>query len=88
MCYPEGEFRLGSSDVMLGQVDGSSFYISAQQLEKWGQCHLLLDAVAGRGGMLSLDNGRETRFLLRVDRHDDRHEVENSVQPASPATGP
>jgi uncharacterized protein (DUF779 family) len=28
---------------------------------------LLLDVVPGRGGMFSLDNGREQRFLLRAD---------------------
>ena len=67
MCYPEGEFRLGASDVQIGEVDGSGFFMSGAQFEKWQHSSLLLDAVPGRGGMFSLDNGREERFLLRAD---------------------
>jgi len=66
MCYPRGEFRLGEADVLLGHVDGQPFYIGGRQLEAWGSdLQLLLDAVPGRGGMFSLDNGRERRFLIR-----------------------
>ena len=67
MCYPKGEFRLGASDVKVGEIDGARFYMSGPQFEKWKQSGLLLDAVPGRGGMFSLDNGREQRFLLRAD---------------------
>lgn len=67
MCYPLGEFRLGASDVKIGEVDGAGFYMSGPQFEKWQAACLLLDAVPGRGGMFSLDNGREQRFLLRAD---------------------
>ena len=35
MCYPDGEFYLGSSDVCLGEVNGVSFYMSASQFEYW-----------------------------------------------------
>ncbi len=66
MCYPAGEFRVGAGDVLLGEVGGMPFYIGAQQAEAWaGSLDLLLDAVPGRGGMFSLDNGRERRFLIR-----------------------
>jgi uncharacterized protein (DUF779 family) len=66
MCYPRGEFRIGAGDVQLGEVDGQPFYIGGRQLEAWGDdLELTLDAVPGRGGMFSLDNGREQRFLIR-----------------------
>jgi uncharacterized protein (DUF779 family) len=67
MCYPLGEFRLGASDVRIGEIDGASFYMSGPQHEKWGHVPMLLDVVPGRGGMFSLDNGREERFLIRID---------------------
>jgi len=67
MCYPQGEFRLGASDVKVGEVDETGFFMSGPQFEKWRNGRLLLDAVPGRGGMFSLDNGREQRFLLRAD---------------------
>ena len=40
-------------------------YISASQAEAWGHTGLIIDVVPGRGGMFSLDNGREKRFLTR-----------------------
>jgi len=66
MCYPAGEFRIGEGDVCLGAVDGVPVYISAGQFEAWKHTQLILDVVPGRGGMFSLDNGRELRFLSRA----------------------
>ncbi|RUU52660.1 DUF779 domain-containing protein, partial [Mesorhizobium sp. M2C.T.Ca.TU.009.01.2.1] len=40
-------------------------YISALQYEAWKHTDLVIDVVKGRGGMFSLDNGRERRFLTR-----------------------
>jgi len=65
MCYPVGDFRIGSSDVKLGEIDGSEVWISGPQFEAWKHTQLILDVVPGRGGMFSLDNGREQRFLTR-----------------------
>ena len=65
MCYPSGEFRIGSRDILLGEVDGAPVYIGKAQGEAWAHTQLILDVVPGRGGMFSLDNGREVRFLTR-----------------------
>lgn len=66
MCYPADDFIIGDGDVCLGElVDGVSVYISASQFEVWKHTQLILDVVEGRGGMFSLDNGREKRFLTR-----------------------
>lgn len=65
MCYPTADFRVGGSDVLLGQIDGVPVYISGPQFEVWKHTQLILDVVPGRGGMFSLDNGRERRFLTR-----------------------
>lgn len=65
MCYPAGEFRIGSTDVKLGEIDGAAVWISGPQFEAWKHTQLILDVVPGRGGMFSLDNGREERFLTR-----------------------
>ncbi len=65
MCYPAGEFRTGGSDTLLGEVDGVPVYIGKAQGEAWAHTQLILDVVPGRGGMFSLDNGRELRFLTR-----------------------
>jgi uncharacterized protein (DUF779 family) len=65
MCYPQGEFRIGESDILLGRVGGAPVYIGRAQSEAWAHTQLILDVVPGRGGMFSLDNGREQRFLTR-----------------------
>ena len=65
MCYPAGEFRVGDSDTLLGDVAGVPVYIGRAQGEAWAHTQLILDVVPGRGGMFSLDNGREKRFLTR-----------------------
>lgn len=67
MCYPASEFRLGAADVLLGYVGGVPFYIGGAQWDAWKHTRLTLDVVPGRGGMFSLDNGREKRFLVRSD---------------------
>ena len=65
MCYPAGEFLIGDSDVLLGDVHGAQFYISRPQFEYWKHTQLILDVVPGRGGMFSLENGEGVRFLIR-----------------------
>ena len=65
MCYPAADFKVGARDVKLGDVDGVPVYISSSQFDAWRHTQLILDVVPGRGGMFSLDNGRERRFLTR-----------------------
>ncbi|MEM6897134.1 MAG: DUF779 domain-containing protein [Pseudomonadota bacterium] len=65
MCYPVGDFRTGASDVLLGEIDGAEVYISGPQFEAWKHTQLIIDVVPGRGGMFSLDNGTNRRFLTR-----------------------
>ena len=69
MCYPVGEFVVGDLDVLLGHIGGASVYISGPQYEAWRHTDLIIDVVPGRGGMFSLDNGRERRFLTRSLAH-------------------
>ena len=65
MCYPVAEYRVGETDVKLGEIGGVPFYISGSQHAVWKHTQLIIDVVPGRGGMFSLDNGRERRFLTR-----------------------
>jgi len=65
MCYPTDDFMIGDNDVKLGEIGGVPVYISGSQFEAWKHTQLIIDVVPGRGGMFSLDNGREKRFLTR-----------------------
>ena len=65
MCYPRGEFLLGDQDVLLGAIGGQPFYIGAAQYEYWKHTQIIIDVVAGRGGMFSLEGPEGVRFLSR-----------------------
>ncbi|GGF09137.1 hypothetical protein GCM10011611_13320 [Aliidongia dinghuensis] len=65
MCYPQSDFILGDRDVRLGEIGGAPVYIGAAQFEAWQHTQLIIDVVPGRGGMFSLENGSERRFLTR-----------------------
>ncbi|MER5338959.1 DUF779 domain-containing protein [Streptomyces mirabilis] len=71
MCYPEGEFRTGGSDVLLAELDVEgldepvTFWMSRSQYELWSHTRLIVDVVAGRGSGFSLEAPEGVRFLIR-----------------------
>ncbi|MEV0896303.1 DUF779 domain-containing protein [Actinoplanes sp. NPDC049802] len=71
MCYLEGEFRTGRSDVLLeslaieGVPEPITFWMSAGQFELWKHTHLTVDVVPGRGSGFSLEAPEGVRFLIR-----------------------
>ncbi|WP_280155557.1 DUF779 domain-containing protein [Piscinibacter sp. XHJ-5] len=71
MCYPLGDFQVGDGDRLLGEIGGMPFYISASQYEYWCHTQLIIDVVAGRGGMFSLEGPTGSRFLTRSRLYDE-----------------
>lgn len=71
MCYPDGEFRIGGSDVLLGELTVSglerpiSVWMSESQFEYWRHTHLTIDVVKGRGSGFSVEAPEGVRFLIR-----------------------
>ena len=70
MCYPDGDFKIGGSDVHLGDlaVEGLApigFYMSESQFEYWKHTHLTVDVVPGRGSGFSVEAPEGVRFLIR-----------------------
>lgn len=65
MCFPDGEFRIGESDVLLGRIHDCPFYMGADQYEYWKHTHLTVDVVPGRGASFSLEIPLGLRFLIR-----------------------
>lgn len=65
MCYPAEEFKVGGSDVRLGEIGGSPFYMSADQFDYWKHTQLIIDVVPGRGSGFSLEAPEGLRFLTR-----------------------
>jgi uncharacterized protein (DUF779 family) len=75
MCFTQGMFITGPSDVHLGDLDiGSapndlagtvSVWISREQFAYWSHTHITIDVVAGRGAGFSLEGPTGNRFITR-----------------------
>lgn len=65
MCFEKGEFRVGGSDVYLGDVDGCGFFMSSSQFDYWQHTHLTMDVTPGRGSSFSLEIPLGFRFIIR-----------------------
>src|ERR1700712_3981320 len=64
MCFPEGEFIVGGSDVCLGEIENCKFYMGADQFEYWQHTQLTLDVTPGRGSSFSLEIPLGLRFFI------------------------
>ena len=71
MCFALGEFITGDTDIRLGEIADTPFYMSRSQFEYWEHTHLIIDAVKGNGGMFSLERPTGLRFLTRSRLYDD-----------------
>ena len=88
MCYPRAEFRVGSSDVLLGRPYGDTpFWMSADQYAYWKRTHLTVDVVPGRGGGFSLEAPEGVRFLLRSRLLTDEETIRIESEPPLPTGG-
>lgn len=70
MCYPQGQFLTGASDVHLGDLDIGldrpvPVWMGKAQFAYWEHTHLTIDVVAGRGAGFSLESPHGVRFLTR-----------------------
>jgi uncharacterized protein len=83
MCFADGEFRTGSSDVCLGVVDGCRFYMSQDQWAYWKHTQLILDVTPGRGSSFSLEIPLGVRFLIRSRVFTDAELAELELSPLS-----
>lgn len=65
MCFEDGDFKIGDSDILLGYVEDCPFYMSRDQFEYWKHTHLTLDITPGRGSSFSLEIPMGLRFMIR-----------------------
>jgi uncharacterized protein (DUF779 family) len=78
MCFEKGEFKLGYSDVCLGEVEGCEFWMSRDQFEYWQHTHLTLNAIDGRGASFSLEIPLGKRFMIesRLFTEEERNDLQ------------
>lgn len=79
MCYADGDFLVGSSDVWLGEIDGCDFFMAKDQFEFWKHTELTIDVTPGRGASFSLEIPLGLRFVTK-SRVFSLEETENLVE--------
>ncbi len=65
MCFENGDFKVGESDIQLGMIADCPFYMSRDQYDYWKHTHLTVDVTPGRGSSLSLEIPLGVRFIIR-----------------------
>jgi uncharacterized protein (DUF779 family) len=70
MCFLEGDFLTGDSDIQLGDLDLGEdrrvpVWMSKEQYALWSHTHITIDLVPGRGAGFSLEAPTGFRFLIR-----------------------
>ena len=65
MCFQDGDFIVGPSDVKIGEVYGCDFYIAKDQYEYWKFSQLIIGVTEGRGASFSLEIPMGVRFMVK-----------------------
>lgn len=65
ICFREGEFKLGETDVLMGSIAGCNFYMAQEQFDYWKHTQLIIDISRGRGSGFSLEIPLGVRFITR-----------------------
>lgn len=77
MCFEKGEFKLGYSDVCLGEIEGCEFWMSQDQFEYWKHTQLNINVTEGRGSSFSLEIPMGVRFITESRMFAEEEELEN-----------
>ena len=65
LCMPANEFKPGASDVIIGEIEGATFYMGHNHFQFSENTHTILDAMPGSSGSFSLDCGSGMAFITR-----------------------
>jgi uncharacterized protein (DUF779 family) len=65
MCFRVGEFRVGSRDVLIGDVVGCPVYVGAGQYEYWKAANVEIGISKGDVETFSIEAPEGVRFTTR-----------------------
>ncbi|HLI31790.1 MAG TPA: DUF779 domain-containing protein [Solirubrobacteraceae bacterium] len=67
ICVPEGELPSAENDLRLGEIGGCSFFIDANQYERWGRPVFQIDVAPGVEEDRSLESLLGAHFVSRTE---------------------
>jgi uncharacterized protein (DUF779 family) len=65
VCLPATELRLGSRDVLMGDIQGTPFYMMTSEIKYWRDSQLIVDVAPGVGVGFSLEGPEGVHFTVR-----------------------
>mgnify|MGYP000465128489 CR=1 FL=1 len=65
MCFNDGEFKVGGSDIWISTINDCKFYMAKDQFEYSKYAQLILDVTPGRGSSFSLEIPLGVRFFVK-----------------------
>ena len=68
LCLTRGELHVGPNDLLLGDVDGTPFYMDAEHYERWHEPKFELDVADGAADTFSLEAADRLHFVSRTPR--------------------
>lgn len=82
MLLRREDMFLDKSDVLLGVLDGTNFYMNRDQFEYWKHTHLTVDITEGRGSSFSLEIPLGIRFMVhsRLLTDEENHLLNHSQE--------
>lgn len=66
LCYQKGDFKLGSSDILLGNIEDVEIYTHKNHYTYLQNNELELDIASGNGSEFSLEYGMDRHFVLNT----------------------
>jgi uncharacterized protein (DUF779 family) len=63
MCFPAGDFLVGTYDIEVGTVAGCPLYVERRQLDAWPHAEIVLDVEPGYADGFSLAAGEGQHFV-------------------------
>jgi uncharacterized protein (DUF779 family) len=66
ICLLDGELPPAPSDLRLGTIGASPFYIDAEQYDRWGRPEFLIDVSPGAAEGFSLEALENVHFVTRT----------------------
>jgi uncharacterized protein (DUF779 family) len=66
MCLTRGELLPADSDLKLGAIGSSPFYVDRDQYVRWGEPEFVIDVAPGGAGGFSLEELERVHFISRT----------------------
>jgi len=92
VCLPMGEYKVGETDLLLGEIGGYPFYMSAEQFRQWRHIQAIIDVTPGFASGFSIEGPEGIGFFTRLRNFTDAEieQLADAGEPPSalPGVGP